>query len=173
MPGDPAGQPAAARQQVWEVAQGLQGGTKNFPEFFGDLAEKYSIEASTRSLRGQVPPIQRFGGQPDLEKEAFAMKPGELSGVIGLAGEKFVILYCEGYTVPAKMEFAQVRDLILQDVQEKKLRLSMAEYFQRLQDGATIENYLAGTTQSPKIAAPPKATAEPSTATKPGASSTR
>ena len=44
-------------------------------ENFGELAGKYSIERSSRALQGQVPPIRQYGGQPELEKEAFALKP--------------------------------------------------------------------------------------------------
>ena len=62
-------------QEVWEKAR-ENPTVKNF----GDLAEQYSIEPGSRSLRGEVPPIQKNGGQPLLEQEAFSLKPGELSG---------------------------------------------------------------------------------------------
>ena len=132
-------------QQVWEMA-------KRTPtvENFGALAEKYSVEANSRSLRGEVPPIQKYGGQPLVEKEAFELNPGEISGIIQLEGERYVILFCEGRTVPAKIEFTSVRDILTQDIHEKKLRLAMAEIFQQLQDEATIDNFLAGTSHVPK-----------------------
>jgi len=134
-------------QQVWDTAR------KNpSAESFGDLAEKYSIEASSRALRGQVPPIQKHGGQPMLEKEAFGLQPGQISGIIQLEQDKYAILLCEGYTVPEKVEFAAVRELIYEDVHEKKLRVAMGQYFQRLQDEATIDNYLGGTSRAPKQA---------------------
>jgi parvulin-like peptidyl-prolyl isomerase len=134
-------------QQVWELAR------KNpDPEYFGDLAEKYSIESSSRALRGQVPPIQKYGGQPELEKEAFSLKPGQLSGIVPVGPDKCVILLCEEHTVPKQVDFAEVRELIRQDVHEKKLRLAMGEYFQRLQDEASIENFLSGARHSPKRA---------------------
>lgn len=148
-------------QQVWELAR------KNpDPEYFGDLAEKYSIESSSRALRGQVPPIQKHGGQPELEKEAFGLKPGQLSGIVPVGPDKCVILLCEEHTVPKQVEFAEVRDLIRDDVHEKKLRLAMSEHFQRLQDEASIENFLSGTRRSPRRADGEK-TAQP--AARPGA----
>jgi len=131
-------------QQVWQMAR-----QRPTAEFFGDLAEKYSIEPGSQALRGEVPPIQRNGGQPMLEKEAFALQPGEISGIIDVGNQRYVILYCEGHTAPVKVEFAQVRDLIYEDIREKKLRLAMANYFDKLQDSATIDNYLAGTSRSP------------------------
>lgn len=135
-------------QEVWEMAR------KNpSVEFFGELAEQYSIEASSRALKGQVPPIQKWGGQPLLEEEAFALKPGELSSVIQV-GDKFVVLLCEGRTEPKSITFEEVRDLIYEDIHEKKLRIAMAQHFSHLKETAQIDNYLAGTTQSGKPAQP-------------------
>jgi parvulin-like peptidyl-prolyl isomerase len=131
-------------QEVFEKAR-----KNNTSENFGDLAEQYSIEPSSNALRGEVPPIRKWGGQPLLEKEAFALKPGEISGVIQV-GDKFVILRCEGFTKPVNVKLADVREEIFRDLYEKKLRLKMADYFEHLQQTATIHNYLAGTSQSPK-----------------------
>ena len=60
-----------------------------------------------------------------------------------------LILFCEGYTKPVEVDFAKVRDLIYQDICEKKQRLSMGDYFEHLQETATVDNYLAGTSKSP------------------------
>ncbi|HEY5312173.1 MAG TPA: peptidylprolyl isomerase [Pirellulales bacterium] len=130
-------------QEVWEMA-------RNRPtiEYFGDLAEEYSVEASSRTLRGEVPPIQAHSGQPLLEKESFALQPGELSSVIQV-GERYVILLSEGVTKSIGVRFDEVRDMIYEDVMEKKVRLAMNKEFNRLQDNAQIDNFLAGTTQSP------------------------
>ncbi len=130
-------------QEVWEMAR-----RNNTREYFGDLAEQYSSEASSKSLRGEVPPVRRHSGQPVLEKEAFALKEGELSGIIQI-GEQFVILRCEGYTEPIDVELETVRDEIHADLLEKKQRLAMAQYFGRLKENATVINYLTGKTQAP------------------------
>ena len=131
-------------QKVWEMAR-----QNPDPEHFGRLAKEYSVEAASRELKGQVPPIKKHGGQPVLEREAFALAPGEISGIIQ-AGGHFVILLCEGQTTPVDVQMAEVRDLIIEDISEKKLRKAMARYFQQLQKKATIDNYLAGTSQSPQ-----------------------
>lgn len=133
-------------QKVWELAR-----ENPSPENFGRLAEQYSIEASSRALQGEVPPIKKNGGQPLLEREAFALKPGELSSIIQ-AGDTFVILLCEGFTEPIKVEFASVRDLIHEDIFEKKMNLAMAECFEQIQAGARVDNFLAGTSRSPRKA---------------------
>jgi parvulin-like peptidyl-prolyl isomerase len=132
-------------QRVWEMAR--QNPSR---EYFGQLAAQYSVEPGSRVLKGEVPPIQKYGGQPLLEDEAFRLKPGEMSGVIQVEADKYVILLCEGYTKPQKIDFAAVRNDIYDDIHEKRLRLAMAEYFSQLQDEASIDNYLANTSRSPK-----------------------
>jgi parvulin-like peptidyl-prolyl isomerase len=130
-------------QEVWEQAR-----ANLSVEFFGQLAEEYSIEASSKALAGKVPPIQRHGGQPLLEKEAFSLQPGEISSIVQV-GDNYVILYCEGFTTPTEVSFNEVRQDIYNDIQEKKQRIAMAEVFDQLKDSAQIDNFLAGTTQSP------------------------
>lgn len=134
---------ARRAQEVWDLAR-----RKLTVENFGKLAEQYSIEPGSQALQGEVPPIKKHGGQPLLEKEAFALQPGELSGIIQVDG-KFIILFCEGYTEPVKVELDQVREEIVKDLFEKKLQIAMGQYFERIQDTATVDNYLAGTSRSP------------------------
>ncbi len=124
-------------QQVWEAAR------KNPKvEYFGELASKYSIERSSRANDGLVAPIRQFGGQPELEKEAFALKPGELFGIINVGHDNFIILFCEGFTTPVPVDVASVRKDIEDDIREKKQRVEMAKYYEHLQQTTTIDNYL-------------------------------
>jgi parvulin-like peptidyl-prolyl isomerase len=131
-------------QEVFEIAR-----RNNTAKNFGDLAEQYSVEPGSQKLRGEVPPIKKYGGQPQIEQEAFALRPGELSGIIQV-GEKFIILRCEEYTTPVGVDFAAVRDELYHNLMEKKLRMAMMECYEKLQDAATIDNYLANTSHLPK-----------------------
>jgi parvulin-like peptidyl-prolyl isomerase len=130
-------------QEVWRLAR-----ENPTLDMFGELAEKYSVDPASRALRGEVPPIQRHGGQPALEREAFSLKPGELSGVLQVA-DRFLVLFCEGFTQPADVKFAEVRDELFDDIFDKKQRIEMARHFSHLREAATIDNFLAGTSQSP------------------------
>ena len=130
-------------QEVWQLAR-----ENPTAQTIGDLAEKYSVDPTSRTLRGEVPPIQRHGGQPALEREAFALAAGELSGVVQIA-DRFLVLFCEGYTEPVKVEFAEVRAELHDDIFEKKQRIEMARHFAHLREAATIDNFLAGTSQAP------------------------
>lgn len=131
-------------QEAWQKAR-----ENPSVEFFGKLAEQYSIEPASRANQGHVPPIQQFGGQPDLEKEAFALKPGEISGIIQVMNN-YVILFLEGYTDPVKVKLEEVRNDIYEDIREKKLRLAMAREFERMKDEAGIDNFLTGSSHAPQ-----------------------
>jgi parvulin-like peptidyl-prolyl isomerase len=106
--------------QVWEMAR-----DKPTDQFFGELANQYSIEPVSKANFGKIPPIRRFGGQPVIEEEAFRLKPGDLSSILSI-GDKFIILRCLGRTKPVVEDFAAVETELRNEIQEKKLRLAMA-----------------------------------------------
>ncbi len=144
-------------QKVWELA-------RNNPtdEFFGNLAEQYSVEPVSQSNFGKVPPIRKHGGQPALEKEAFTLKAGELSGIVA-TGDKFIIMRCQGQTEPVVSDYAAVRDELLVSIREKKNRLAMAKKYDELKETAQIDNFFEIAKKTGKLAkapavAPPAAT---------------
>lgn len=133
--------------RVWESARAT-----STDKHFGVLAAEYSIEPVSRENNGQVPPIRRWGGQTHMEEEAFKLKAGELSGIIAI-GDKFVILRSQGFTEPVvKTMDADVQRELVRDLHEKKLRVEMANEFEKIKKNAQIDNYLAGTSQSAKTA---------------------
>ncbi|MCR9115642.1 MAG: peptidylprolyl isomerase [bacterium] len=135
--------------QVFDMAR-----RNNTEKFFGELAQQYSTEPVSRNNRGLVPPIKRHGGQPDIENAAFALKPGEISGIVNTGG-KCIIIRCIGRTDPIVTDFEAVKDELAKDIHEKKLRMEMANVFDQVRHSAQIDNMLAGTSQrgaSPALA---------------------
>jgi parvulin-like peptidyl-prolyl isomerase len=140
-------------QKVWEMAR-----DNPADQFFGELAQQYSADAVSRENFGRVPPVRQFGGRPEMEKEAFAMKVGDLSGIIA-SEDSYIILRCTGHTTPVVANLdAEVRQELVEDIREKKIRLAMSVEFDRLRESAQIENFLAGTFRSPS---PRKASTQP------------
>lgn len=134
-------------QKVWEMAR-----TNPTDSFFAQLAEQYSVEPSSRSNGGKVPPIQRHNGSPQLEEAAFKLKAGELSGLIA-ANNQYIILRCLGRTTPVSVDQQVARKALYKDLEEKKLRANMSREFDRLLTTSQIDNYIAGTVQTGKEAA--------------------
>ena len=101
-----------------------------------------------------------------VEEEAFRLKAGEQSGIIGV-GDKFVIMRCLGRTKPVVADFAAAKDELTKDIGEKKLRLAMAAEFDRLKESAQIDNFLASTSQPGQRLADRGGSAAPAAARQP------
>jgi parvulin-like peptidyl-prolyl isomerase len=130
--------------KIWKMAA-----ANPTAEYFGQLANQYSIEPASKNNFGQVPPVKKFGGQPELEAEAFSLSKNELSKVIQL-GEHWAILFCKGRTNPQVADFDAVEEELFNNIHEKKIRLAMREEIQRIHQDAQIDNYLTGTSQTGK-----------------------
>jgi hypothetical protein len=129
-------------QKVWDSAR------KNPTiEHFAELAKHYTVEPGGKVNEGEIPPIQKHGSDPALEKEAFSLKKNEISGIIQV-NDKWVILFCEGYTKSLGVKFKEVEGLMRDDIRDKKMRLAMTQEYNKLQDEARLENFLTGAVQS-------------------------
>ena len=143
-------------QEVWDMARNDKHKSR---KFFGQLAEQYSIEPTSRANFGEVPPIRRHSGQPLIEKEAFSLDPNdELKGLSAIiaTGDKYIIMKCLGRTIPMVEDIADVRSELEKDIREKKLRLAMSDEFDRLRGAAQIDNFESGTSQAGKSFGPQK-----------------
>jgi parvulin-like peptidyl-prolyl isomerase len=139
-------------QKVWDLA-------RNNPtdKYFGELAAQYSVEPTSQSNFGKVPPIRKFGGQPAIENEAFSLKPGSLSSIIA-TGEKYIIMRCQGMTTPLVSDLEAVRPELVREITERKERLAMATEYDRIRQSAQIDNFVTGTTQDGPVAKLPGST---------------
>lgn len=140
-------------QEVWDMARG----NKNM-RFFGELASQYSIEPVSRANLGEVPPVRRFSGQPAIEQEAFSLSSDDpLSAIVAVA-DKYIIMFYKGRTEPVVEELSVVQDELAKDLKEKKMRVAMAQRFDDIRDGAQIDNFLSGASQSGRTGRPQAST---------------
>ena len=134
--------------EVWEEAN------RN-PDDFEQLAQKHSVDPNSRALGGQVPPIPRFTGNDDLEKAAFKLKEGELSGVVQIGTGRYVILKCEGRTEPVVTDIEEVRNSLVDQLTEAKTQQSVAKVFEKIKEQTRVDNYLTRTSNGPGPGAGP------------------
>lgn len=120
--------------QIWEEA------TAN-PDTFEQLARKHSADPNTRPLGGVIPPIRKNGGNPTVEDQAFKLKPGEISPVIEVATNRYVILRCEGRTEQIVEDPKQVWNELYNLVVEEKTQQAVAKVFEQVKEEARIINY--------------------------------
>ena len=128
--------------EIWEALQ-KDKSQKNFEK----MAQEHSIDSNSRALAGVIPPIRRVSGNEQLENAAFALKEGEISGVIqlGLSSNRYVILYSEGRTEQT-FDFKEVQDTVHQHVLETKVHESVVRVFGKMKEEAEIINFLTNTT---------------------------
>jgi foldase protein PrsA len=129
-------------QEIWNEANAK-------PEEFGRLAQKHSIDPTSKSLAGEIPPIRKYSGNDNLEKAAFALKQGEISPIVEVSTpefKRFVVLKCEGRTEPVVTDMTQVEDAIRQNLEEEKTQLAVAKVFEKLKKEARVDNLLTRTT---------------------------
>jgi foldase protein PrsA len=121
--------------EVWQKAQ-------DNPEEFTRLVKQYSVDPASRPLEGVIPPIQRYAGSKELENVAFKLKEGEISGVVQVGLNHYIILLCEGRTEPIVKDIAEVRDILIHELREEKINVAVAKSFEKLKSEARVDNYL-------------------------------
>jgi foldase protein PrsA len=129
-------------QEVWEEVN-------KAPQEFGRLARKHSVDPNSKSLDGDIPPIRRYAGNENLEKTAFKLQEGEISGIVDMSDpqqKRFVILKCEGRTEPIVTDMAQVQEQLKTQLEDEKVQEAVANVFKKLKDEARVDNYLSGVT---------------------------
>ena len=116
---------------------------------FGKLAREYSIEPSSKSLDGVVPPIRRHTGpqNKNVEDAAFSLEAGELSGIVQMptpGAPRYVLLFCEGHTDPVVRpeQMNLVRDQIIEQLKKEKVQERVAHVFQDLKETTPVHNFL-------------------------------
>lgn len=111
------------------------------PQDFERLAREHSIDPTSKAMNGSVPPIARYSGSPKIEKEAFSLKPGEISGIIQQGHSSYFILKCEGYTEQIVQSIDEVREQLHTDLVEEKVQEGVATLFEKLKKTSTVDNF--------------------------------
>ncbi|MHB8828372.1 MAG: peptidylprolyl isomerase [Syntrophales bacterium] len=108
-------------------------------EDFQRLAWDNSDDPS-RVKGGDLGVVHRGRLEPDIEKPAFALKTGELSGVVTSlygyhilkAGEKFP---------PQQLKFEEVKEKLKKELEQKEVEKRLADLIMSLKENAKIEVY--------------------------------
>ena len=131
-------------EETWEKI-------RKHPEDFENYARDYSTDSNSRALGGTIPPVRRYSGAHEaIRNTAFSMKePGEISGLIQVDVNRFVILKYEGRTEPVPHDPKDVQAELHEELMEREVQKLVAETFDSLKSAARIDNYLTGESTSP------------------------
>jgi parvulin-like peptidyl-prolyl isomerase len=128
------------------------------PEAFPEIAKRYCEDPNIASVGGAIPPIRKYMGDAALEKVAFALKPGQVSDIVQVQNQYFV-MRCEGQDPAQYISPEQIRlveDELRERLRDQKLRTSSQDFFQALQKKAKVVNVFNDPqlrTQQPGVAA--------------------
>jgi len=121
----------AARAKMAEIQKALQGGAS-----FEDLVKQDSTAAS-KDTAGDLGWMQKGFLQPQLEQAAWALKPGEVSPLLETDKDLILLQLIAKEDAPHQ-PLAEVRDKILEKVQEPKAKNAVERYLEDLRTRANI-----------------------------------
>ena len=119
-----------------------------------DSDEEFTRQAKSQpspTLASQWGKIPVFGrnslGDPELEKAAFDLHPGEITRLIETP-QGHVVIKCDRRIPPdTNVKLEQERDRLVKEIHEKKVQIEMQVVFKELRDKANPKLFLKGTAQ--------------------------
>jgi len=110
-------------------------------EDFGSIAAT-SSEDRYRVKGGDIGTIHRGSIYPELEKAAFALKPGELSDIIRVEG-LWYILRVDEKTPEHQVAFEEIKAKLQRDLERKRANELREQWMSSLRKKANIEMFLS------------------------------
>jgi peptidyl-prolyl cis-trans isomerase SurA len=144
----------AGKQMAEELRQKALGGAD-----FDKLAGMYS-EDTSQAPDGDWGWIDKHMLNENLTKTAFALKPGQVSQVVELAGS-YYLLYCEAKKAEVTKPLAEVHDDIENKLVEQEQQQAQQKWIEGLRKKAYV--WIDGVTNTDGVASatPPPADAPP------------
>jgi peptidyl-prolyl cis-trans isomerase D len=121
---------AAAKVKAQDVLKQLQGGAN-----FADLAKKYSEDPGSKDSGGELPLIPTSSLDPAYARAAMALNPGQTSGLVKSAFG-YHIIQTEQKQAAGFKPLAEVKDSIVQAIQQQKQGAAEQQFAQQLVDQA-------------------------------------
>lgn len=111
---------------------------------FREYARKQFV-APLAAKGGEVPPIHKHFGDPRVEKEAFSLKPGDVSQLIQMPDGTSILLKCDKH-IPADTtkQIGNERLKLMDELTEFKLNMEIPKVFKELRDAARPNVLLRG-----------------------------
>ena len=123
---------AAKRLRIEQILEQLRSG-----EDFGQLARLHS-EAPTKQWGGEMDPFARGQVTKPLEDAAFALAPGQVSGVLSTP-EGFQILKLESRSEALTVDEEQAREPVRNYLRQIRTRQAVAKEVERLRAAGEVE----------------------------------
>lgn len=130
--------PQKSDEAVRAKAQGILNELKNGADF-GELAKKVSEDPGSARSGGQLPGWADKGKLvPPFEEAAYALKPGEISGMVRTRFGYHIIKLLEKREA-RQLSFEEVKEQILTSLRQEFLNNKKAEWMKRFEGNKPIE----------------------------------
>lgn len=113
----------------------------NDGEDFEELARKVSQDPASATPGGKLPPFARGQVEKAVELAAFALEPGQLSGVIW-SRVGYHIIRVDERLPSVRLSFDEVRERIVLSLRAQRQQKNLADLVAKLRAMARIETYL-------------------------------
>lgn len=123
---------AATRQQLTSILERARGG-----EDFAELARKYSEDPETAPMGGDMGFFHRGQRVPAFEQAAFALKPGEISGIVETPFGLHIIRLEERRDARL-LSLEEIREQLREHVHNEKAEQAVQSEIARLRETAEI-----------------------------------
>jgi len=109
-------------------------------ETFAELASRYSANSASAKEGGLLDPLSASDDAipENLRRAAFALQPGQISGVVRV-GEWYHVLKLEERIAPQQPEFATVREELVRSVRDRLTETRMRELYEQTLTAAAVE----------------------------------
>jgi peptidyl-prolyl cis-trans isomerase SurA len=128
-----AGETNPRRRMMEEIREKIISGAA-----FEDLARMYDEGSSDQANRGDWGWIGRHTLNETLTKEAFRLKPGQVSQIIDIDGN-YYLLYCEAKKAEVSKPLSEVRDEIEKKLIQEDRQKQQREWLDKLRSKAFIK----------------------------------
>ncbi len=129
------GQGDPRRRMMEEIREKIVAGAA-----FEDLARMYDEGSGDQENRGDWGWINRKTLNEELTKEAFALKPGQISRIIDMSGN-YYLLYCEAKKGAVRRPLTEVRSEIEKKVLQESRQQQRQEWIKKMRGKAFIKIY--------------------------------
>ncbi len=130
------GQRAEAREKIEEIKQELEKG-KDFAALAGEFSQCPSSKKG-----GDLGYFTRGRMVPAFEKEAFTLKPGEISDIVE-TGFGYHLIKIVGKKPENTLSFEDAKERVRQYLKQVKIREGVSAYVDKLKEKAKIEIFLS------------------------------
>jgi hypothetical protein len=132
----PKGMNDHEKNEIWDKARKSE-------EAFREQARNQFIKQLAAN-DGDAPPIHRHFGSEEVEKVAFSLKPGEVSGLLGMKDGTTVILWCVDHVPPDTTHTLDNERINLhKQVMDVRLLQKIPEYFKQVREQANPQIFLS------------------------------